>query len=395
MADAVITSTARTPIGKAYRGSLNNTSAPALAAHAIAHAAIRSAVALDEVEDVFLGCAMQEGSSGFNVARQAAIYAGFAVTTAGTTIDRQCSSGLQAIVAATQAITLHGVKIAIAGGVESISLVQNQHRNRFRHHDPHLLVVKPELYMAMVETAENVSRRYGISREQQDAYSLETQQRFAVARAGGRLLDEVIPMDVLRADLDAVSQVATTHPVRLAEDEGPRPETTLQGLAALTPVYGVGKTVTAGNASQLSDGASACVVMDAKLAEQRGIIPLGRLAGFAVVGCEPDEMGIGPVPAVHRLLQRTGLTVADIDLWEINEAFAVQVIHCRDQLGIDPQKLNVSGGAIAMGHPYGMSGSRMVGHALIEGSRRKARRAVISMCIGGGMGAAALLEIFG
>jgi acetyl-CoA C-acetyltransferase/acetyl-CoA acyltransferase len=394
MREAVIVSTARTPIGKAYRGAFNDTSAPAMAAHAIRHALDRAGVAPDEVEDVILGCAVQQGTTGFNVARQSAIRAGLPVTTAGTTIDRQCSSGLQAISVASQRVVMDQVPIMVAGGVESISLVQNDHANRFRREEEWIVERKPELYMPMIDTAEVVAKRYGIPREAQDAYGLESQRRTAAAQQARRFDGEIVPVEARMAVADKATGAVSYRNVTLAKDEGNRPDTTPEGLASLKPVRGEGFCITAGNASQLSDGASASVVMEAKLAEKRGLEPLGALRGLAVAGCEPDEMGIGPVFAVPRLLERHGLKVDDIDLWELNEAFAVQVIYCRDRLGIDPEKLNVNGGAIAIGHHYGMSGARMVGHALLEGRRRKGKRAVVTMCIGGGMGAAGLLEIF-
>jgi acetyl-CoA C-acetyltransferase len=394
MREAVIVSTARTPIGRAYRGAFNDTSAPAMAAHAIRHALDRAKVANDEVEDVILGCAVQQGTTGFNVARQSAIRAGLPVTTSGTTIDRQCSSGLQAISVATQRVVMDQVPIMVAGGVESISLVQNDKANRFRREEEWILEKKPELYMPMIDTAEVVAKRYGISRDAQDAYGLESQRRTAAAQQARRFEGEIVPIEARMAVADKETGTISYKMVTLGKDEGNRPDTTPEGLASLKPVRGEGFCITAGNASQLSDGAAASVVMEAKLAEKRGLDALGALRGLAVAGCEPDEMGIGPVFAVPRLLQRHGLKVDDIDLWELNEAFAVQVIYCRDKLGIDPEKLNVSGGAISIGHPYGMSGARMVGHALLEGRRRKAKRAIVTMCIGGGMGAAGLIEIF-
>jgi acetyl-CoA acetyltransferase family protein len=393
MTDAVIVSTARTPIGKAYRGALNNTEGATLLGHAIEHAVKRAKLDPKEIEDVVMGAAMQQGATGGNIARKAALRAGLPVTVGGTTIDRQCASGLQAIALAARSVLFDGVEIAVGGGGESISLVQNDHANKFHVIDPELVKMHKDIYMPMLDTAETVAKRYGISRERMDEYSLESQRRTAAAQQGGKFNDELAPISTKMAVADKATGEISFKDVTLSKDEGPRPETTAEGLASLKAVRGDGFTITAGNASQLSDGASATVIMSDKLAAQKGLKPLGIFRGFVSAGCEPDEMGIGPVFAVPRLLKRHGLTVDDIDLWELNEAFAVQVLYCRDKLGIDPEKLNVNGGAISVGHPYGMSGARLAGHALIEGRRRKAKYAVVTMCVGGGMGSAGLLEI--
>ena len=393
MTEAVIVSTARTPIGKAYRGALNATEGATLLGHAIAHAVKRAGIDPKEVEDVVMGAALQQGSTGGNIARKALLRAGIPVTAGGTTIDRQCASGLQAIALAARSVLFDGVEIAVGGGGESISLVQNDHANKFHLVDPELVAIKKDVYMPMLDTAEMVAKRYGISRERQDEYSLESQRRTAAAQQGGKFNDELAAITTKMGVADKATGEVTMKEITLSKDEGPRPETTAEGLAGLKAVRGDGFSITAGNASQLSDGASATVIMSDKLAAQKGLKPLGIFRGFVSAGCEPDEMGIGPVFAVPRLLKRHGLTVDDIDLWELNEAFAVQVLYCRDKLGIDPEKLNVNGGAISVGHPYGMSGARLAGHALIEGRRRKAKYAVVTMCVGGGMGSAGLLEI--
>ena len=393
MTEAVIVSTARTPIGKAYRGALNVTEGATLLGHAIGQAVARATLDPKEIEDVVMGCAMQQGATGGNIARKALLRAGIPVTTAGTTIDRQCASGLQAIALAARSVLFDGVDIAVGGGGESISLVQNDHANTFHAVDPELVAIKKDVYMPMLDTAETVAKRYGISRERQDEYSLESQRRTASAQQGGKFNDELAPITTKMGVADKATGEVSFKEITLSKDEGPRPDTTAEGLASLKAVRGEGFSITAGNASQLSDGASATVIMSDKLAAQKGLKPLGVFRGFVSAGCEPDEMGIGPVFAVPRLLKRHGLKVEDIDLWELNEAFAVQVIYCRDKLGIDPEKLNVNGGAIAVGHPYGMSGARLAGHALIEGRRRKARYAVVTMCVGGGMGSAGLFEI--
>jgi acetyl-CoA C-acetyltransferase len=398
--EAVIVSVARTPIGKAFRGAFNDTEAPALSGHAVREAVIRAGIAPDAVEDVIMGCSAQQGTQGYNIGRLTAAAAGLPDSVPGMSIDRMCSSGLMAVSIAAKQIIVDGMETIVAGGVESISLTQNKHKNSYRSRSQAVTSQWPHMYMTMIETAEIVARKYGISREAQDEFSLASQLRTAAAHQAGRFNDEIVPMASRKMVVNKDTNETSFQDVTLAQDEGFRADTNLEGLAKLKPVFAdgevikLGEYVTAGNSSQLSDGAAALVVMEAKRAEQVGLKPLGAYRGMAVAGCAPEEMGIGPIFAVPKLLQKHGLKVDDIGLWELNEAFASQAVYCRDTLGIDPEKLNVNGGAIAVGHPFGMTGARTAGHVLIEGRRRGVKYGVVTMCVGGGMGAAGLFEIF-
>ncbi|MBU2879250.1 MULTISPECIES: acetyl-CoA C-acyltransferase [Alteromonadaceae] len=393
MKEAVIVSTARTPIGRAYRGAFNNLEAPSLAGHAISAAVKKAGIDPASVDDVILGSALTQGSGGMNIGRLGALAGGLPVTVGGMTLDRQCSSGMYAIATAAKHIITDNVPVMVAGGLDSISLVQNDKMNMYRAVDKALVAKHKDIYMPMLQTAEVVANRYGIGRDEQDEYAYQSQMRTAAAQQAGKFDDEIVPVTATKVVVNKETKEQSLEEVTLTKDEGNRAETTLEGLNSLKPVI-EGGCITAGNASQLSDGASASVMMDSKLAEQLNLTPLGAYRGIAVAGCEPDEMGIGPVFAIPKLLKQHGLKIEDIGLWELNEAFAVQVLYCQKTLGIPAELLNVNGGAVSIGHPYGMSGARMVGHALIEGKRRGAKYVVCTMCIGGGMGAAGLFEVY-